>query len=86
MKYVVLPIWRLVKVGLRAIYVLIFLLSLIGINGGILIWDLSLKRTTIYGDIDRFLNDLSYSEFETRYQTPKSLWDFIWNGLMDVSN
>jgi hypothetical protein len=86
MKYVILPLWKLLKVGFRSIVVLVFIITSIVSFVLNSLWEFKLDFSYFYKAKDSFLKEVSYSEFadEYYYQTPKNLWDFIWNGLKEV--
>ncbi len=90
MKYVILPIWAVIKTVFRLLYVILFmgLFSMFVILKTL--WDFKFNTKFIRNEVDDFLYGLSHSEYTHTqyYQTPKSLWDYIWNGLkdMEVSN
>jgi hypothetical protein len=88
MKYVILPIWSLVKVGFRFIGVVFFIITSVVFFIIHTLWELKLDFSYFGEAKDSFLKELSYSEFANGYyyQTPKSLWDFIWNGLKRIGD
>jgi hypothetical protein len=82
MKYVILPIWKLVKVGFRFIGVMFFIITAVVLFILHTLWELKLDFSYFGEAKDSFLKELSYSEFETKQcHTPKGLWDYIYNGL-----
>ena len=79
MKYVILPIWKLVKVGFRFIGVMFFITTVVVLFILYTLWELKLNFSYFGEAKDSFL---SYSEFETELcHTPKGLWDYRYNGL-----
>jgi hypothetical protein len=80
MKYVILPIWKVIRALLRGIYVLSFMGFVILKT----LWDLKFDTETIR----RFLDLLAHQPHShiQYYQTPKSLWDYIFNGLKKFKN
>ena len=82
MKYVILPIWAVIKTVFRLLYVLLFMGFVILKT----LWDFKFHTKFIRNEVDDFLYGLSHSEYTLTqyYQTPKDLWDYIWNGLKDM--
>jgi hypothetical protein len=82
MKYVILPIWKLVKVGFRFIGVVFYIITSVVFFIVHTLWEFELDFSYFGKAKDSFLKELSYSEFETKQcHTPKGLWDYIYNGL-----
>ena len=86
MKYVILPIWNVIKIVLRGIFVLLWfgLFSMYVILKTL--WDLEFDTKLIRNEVSCLLYGLAHSEYShiQYYQTPKNLGDYIWNGLKDM--
>lgn len=88
MKRIILPLWAGIKAALRGVYVLLFIITSVVLFVLHTLWEFKLNFSFFGSATNSFLKGLSYSEYtnEYYYQTPKSLWDFIWNGLKEIEN
>ena len=86
MKYVILPIWKGIKTVLRLVYVLLFMGMFIMFVILKTLWDFEFHTKFIRNEVSCFLYGLAHSEYShiQYHQTPKNLWDYIWNGLKEV--
>jgi len=87
MKYVILPIWILIRIIFRTLCVGVIFTVLTTISVSKVIWYSTIKRswfTKIYSNV---LGELAAEDddgiFPIKYHRPDGIIDYIWNGLKE---